>query len=163
MPSNQLSRMVGKFEGLPTGLRQSLQTFLLGNVVPFLGTAGMRFETVSSPRVVVSVRNKRKVQNHIKGVHAAAMALLAETATGFVVGMNLPDSRLPLLKSMKIDYVKRSSGDMRAVAELTPQQIQSIVNDEKGEVVVKLTVTDAAGHQPVECEMTWAWVPKKRG
>ncbi|MFO1380823.1 MAG: DUF4442 domain-containing protein [Chitinivorax sp.] len=163
MPSNQLSRMVGKFEGLPTGLRQSLQTFLLGNVVPFLGTAGMRFETVSSPRVVVSVRNKRKVQNHIKGVHAAAMALLAETATGFVVGMNLPDSRLPLLKSMKIDYVKRSSGDMRAVAELTPQQIQSIVNDEKGEVVVKVTVTDAAGQQPVECEMTWAWVPKKRG
>ena len=162
MPSNQLSRMVGKFEGLPTGLRQSLQTFLLGNVVPFLGTAGMRFETVSSPRVVVSVRNKRKVQNHIKGVHAAAMALLAETATGFVVGMNLPDDKLPLLKSMKINYVKRSTGDMRAVAELSPQQIQSIVSDEKGEVVVKVTVTDAANEQPVECEMTWAWVPKKR-
>ena len=68
MPSNQLSRMVGKFEGLPTGLRQSLQTFLLGNVVPFLGTAGMRFETVSSPRVVVSVRNKRKVQNKHKEI-----------------------------------------------------------------------------------------------
>jgi len=102
------------------------------------------------------------VQNHIKGIHAAAMALLAETATGFVVGMNLPDSKLPLLKSMKIDYVRRSTGDMRAVAELTPQQIQSIVNDDKGEVVVKVMVTDAANVQPVECEMTWAWVPKKR-
>ncbi|MBV5325984.1 MAG: HAMP domain-containing protein, partial [Rhodospirillaceae bacterium] len=31
-------------------------------------------------------RNRRKVQNHIKGVHAAAMASLAETATGFCVG-----------------------------------------------------------------------------
>jgi acyl-coenzyme A thioesterase PaaI-like protein len=90
------------------------------------------------------------------------MALLAETATGFVVGMNLPDDKLPLLKSMKINYVRRSSGDMRAVAELTPQQIQTILNDAKGEVTVNVKVIDAANEQPVECEMIWAWVPKKR-
>ena len=162
MASNQMSRLIGKLQALPPGLQPMAQTFLLGKGVPFLGTAGMQFEQVTPQRVVVSVANKRKVQNHIKGIHAAAMALLAETATGFVVGMNLPDSKLPLLKSMKIDYVRRSTGDMRAVAELTPQQIQSIVNDDKGEVVVKVMVTDAANVQPVECEMTWAWVPKKR-
>ena len=83
-------------------------------MVPFLGTAGMRFELAQR---VVSRAQQAQVQNHIKGVHAAAMALLAKLPTGFVVGMNLPDSRLPLLKSMKIDYVKRSSGDMRAVAD----------------------------------------------
>lgn len=162
MASNQLSRIVGKLQGLPAGLRQRAQTFVLGKVVPFLGTAGMQFEQVTQQRVVVSVANKRKVQNHIKGVHAAAMALLAETATGFVVGMNLPDDKLPLLKSMKISYTRRSTGDMRAVAELTPEQIQSIVNDDKGEVTVNVKVTDAANEQPIECEMIWAWVPKKR-
>jgi hypothetical protein len=31
-----------------------------------------------------------RVQNHIKGVHACGMALLAESATGAVFGMNLP-------------------------------------------------------------------------
>jgi acyl-coenzyme A thioesterase PaaI-like protein len=138
MASNQMSRMVGKLSALPAGMQQWAQTFLLGKVVPFLGTAGMQFEQVTPQRVVVSVANKRKVQNHIKGIHAAAMALLAETATGFVVGMNLPDDKLPLLKSMKINYVRRSSGDMRAVAELTPQQVQSILNDEKGEVTVSV-------------------------
>ena len=122
MASNQMSRLVGKLSSLPAGMQQWAQTFLLGKVVPFLGTAGMQFEQVTPQRVVVSVANKRKVQNHIKGIHAAAMALLAETATGFVVGMNLPDDKLPLLKSMKINYVRRSSGDMRAVAELTPHQ-----------------------------------------
>ena len=162
MASNQLSRMVGKLQGLPAGLRQRAQTFVLGKVVPFLGTAGMQFEQITQQRVVVSVANKRKVQNHIKGVHAAAMALLAETATGFVVGMNLPDDKLPLLKSMKISYTRRSTGDMRAVAELTPEQIQSILNDDKGEVTVNVKVTDAANEQPIECEMIWAWVPKKR-
>ena len=36
-----------------------------------------------------------QVQNHIKGVHACAMALLAESATGAVFGMNVPDSAIP--------------------------------------------------------------------
>ena len=34
-----------------------------------------------------------QVQNHIKGVHACAMALLAESATGAVFGMNVPGKR----------------------------------------------------------------------
>jgi len=72
--------------------------------VPFVGTARLQVETLEPERAILSVENKRRVQNHIDGVHAAAMALLAETATGFVVGMNLPDDTLPLLKSMHIDY-----------------------------------------------------------
>lgn len=86
---------------------------------------------------MVSIRNRRPVQNHINGVHAAAMALLAETATGFVVGMNLPDDKLPLIKSLKVDYLKRTKGDMRAVATLTPEQVQLVRTTPKGEVLVK--------------------------
>ena len=41
---------------------------------------------------------------------------MASAATGFAVGMNLPDDKLPLIKTMKVDYVKRSQGDMKAVA-----------------------------------------------
>ena len=79
--SNQFTRMVSPFERLPAPLRQRAQTLLLGNVVPFLGTARLRFEEVTPERVVVSVKNRRRVQNHIKGVHAAAMALLADIKT----------------------------------------------------------------------------------
>ena len=160
--SNQMSRLVGKFEGLPGGLRQSLQTFLLGNVVPFLGTARLRFEEVSQQRVVVSIKNRRRVQNHIKGVHAAAMALLAETATGFAVGMHLPDDKLPLIKTLRVDYLKRAQGNMKAVAQLRPEQIKAIVSEEKGEVTVPVTITDDSGESPIQCEMIWAWIPKKR-
>jgi hypothetical protein len=28
--------------------------------------------------------------------------------------------------------------------------------------VVPVTVTDESGEQPIQCRMTWAWVPKKR-
>ena len=130
--------------------------------MPLVGTAGLRYEEITPQRVVVRIRNQRKVQNHIQGVHAAAMALLAETATGFCVGMNLPDDKLPLIKTMKIDYVRRSQGDMVAAASLRPEQIQQILSQDKGEVTVPVTITDASGEQPIQAEMVWAWVPKKR-
>ncbi|WP_293762542.1 DUF4442 domain-containing protein [uncultured Aquitalea sp.] len=157
-----MSRIADKAGRLPVGLRSTVLSLLFGKLVPFLSTAGLRFEQVGHEQLTVSIRNRRKVQNHIKGVHAAAMALLAETATGFVVGMNVPDDKLMLLKSMKVNYTKRSQGNMRAVARLTPEQIQLMHDTEKGDVLVEVTVTDESGESPVQCEMVWAWIPKKR-
>lgn len=108
------------------------------------------------------LKSRRKVHNHIKGIHAAAMALLAETATGLVVGMNLPDDRLPLIKSLHVDYLKRASGDLKAVATLTPEQRTLILSEPKGEVTVAVRVSDSEGKEPIRCEMVWAWVPKRR-
>ncbi|MDN0082021.1 DUF4442 domain-containing protein [Crenobacter sp. SG2305] len=157
-----MSRIADKANNLPEGLRSFVLSKMFGRVVPFLSTAGVRFENVAQERLVVSIRNQRKVQNHIKGVHAAAMALLAETATGFVVGLNVPDDKLMLLKSMKVDYLKRAQGNMRAVATLTPEQISSFHRVDKGDVTVAVSVTDDSGQEPIRCEMIWAWIPKKR-
>jgi len=157
-----MSRIADKTNNLPEGLRSFVLSKMFGRVVPFLSTAGVRFENVTQERLVVSIRNQRKVQNHIKGVHAAAMALLAETATGFVVGLNVPDDKLMLLKSMKVDYLKRAQGNMRAVATLTPEQISSFHQADKGDVTVAVSVTDDSGQEPIRCEMIWAWIPKKR-
>lgn len=160
--SNNLTRVVSKFQFLPPTLRATVVSGIFGRVVPFVGTSGLRYEELTPERVVVSIRNRRPVQNHIKGVHAAAMALLAETATGFAVGMNLPDDKLPLIKSLKVDYLKRTQGDMRAVATLTPEQVEMIRSTPKGEVLVPVMVTDESGEEPVRCEMLWAWVSKQR-
>ena len=43
------------------------------------------------------------------------MALMAETATGFVVGMAVPDDRIPVIKSMKVEYLKRTQEYRRKV------------------------------------------------
>lgn len=48
-------------------------------------------------RGVFSLANRRRFGNHIGGLHAATMALLAETATGIVAGMTVaPTRRLQL-------------------------------------------------------------------
>lgn len=159
--NNNLNRIVSKLSFLPPSVRSSVISRIFGRVVPYIGTSGLRYEELTPERVVVTIRNRRPVQNHIKGVHAAAMALLAETATGFAVGMNLPDDKLPLIKTLKVDYLKRTQGDMRAVATLTPEQITLIRNTPKGEVTVPVDVTDESGEAPIRCEMVWAWVSKK--
>ena len=74
----------------------------------------------------------------------------------------LPDSKLPLLKQMQIDYIKRSTGDLTAIASLTDDQIATMHNDDKGEITVAVTITDSAGIEPVNASVTWAWIPKKR-
>ena len=123
---NKLARTVARFDVLPAALRPAALSLALGKAVPFAGTAKIRFELLTQEKVVVSVKNHRRVQNHIRGLHAAAMALLAETATGFCVGLNLPDDKLPLIKTLKVDYLRRAQGDMRAVAILRPEQVEAI-------------------------------------
>lgn len=163
MPTNRMSRLIGKLDILPAQLRKRARTFLLGRAVPFVGTAKLAVEELSNERVVVTIRNRRRVQNHIKGVHAAAMALLAETATGFAIAMHLPDDRVPLIKTLKIDYVRRAHGDLIAVVELPFEQVQRLLSEGKGEIIVPVSVTDESGATPIICEATWAWIPRNRG
>jgi uncharacterized protein (TIGR00369 family) len=159
---NALSRAVSAVSGLPAGLRARAITFMFTFKVRFAGTGGCQFERLEEGRAVLRMQNRRRVQNHIGGVHAAAMALLAETATGAVFGMTVPDTHLPLLKFMRVDYVKRANGSLRAEATLTPEQRQRLLTEDKGDLVVPVRVTDADGNEPIQVQMCWAWVPKRR-
>ena len=83
---NRLARTLAKIDRFPAALRTTARILALGRVVKFVGTAGLSIEELTPARAVVFIENRARVQNHIGGVHAAAMALVAETATGFVVG-----------------------------------------------------------------------------
>ena len=143
-------------------MQSFLLTTLFTSKVKFAGTTGVKIEKVSHQQTILSLKNKKTVQNHIGGIHAIAAAVLAESATGIVFGMNVPDSRLPLLKSMKVNYQRRMQGDLKAVANLTLEQTKMIEAQDKGDIIVPVIITDESGQQPIECEMEWAWVSKKR-
>lgn len=159
---NRMHRSILGIKKLPLFLQKRAITWFIGRMVPFIGTANVFFEKMTPEEVVLTLKNRVHVQNHINQVHAAATALLGETATGMVVGMNLPDDKLPLMKTMHINYVRRSSGNLRAVANLNPQELGNMHTQPKGEVVVPLTITDETGTEIVKCEMTWAWITKKK-
>lgn len=160
--SNRLSKLVKASSRLPQGIRTALLSKTFGRVVPMVGSARIRYEQVSHDQVMVSIANHKAMQNHIGQVHACAMALLAETATGFVTAMNVPDSAVVLIKSIKIDYKRPTQGAMRAVATLTNEQQQLMQSTDKGETLVQVVITDESGEAPIQCEMLWAWIAKSQ-
>ena len=159
---NRLARALGKLDKLPGFVRPWVRNRVLRRAVPLTGTTRLQYVQLTPQRVEMTVANTRRVQNHIGGVHAAAMALLAETATGFVVGMNVPDDKVPVIKTMKVDFQRRAVGALKAVASLQAGQITLMQEQDKGETIVSVVITDESGQQPIQAEMLWAWVPKRR-
>jgi acyl-coenzyme A thioesterase PaaI-like protein len=80
---NRLTSMVNVFQKFPESVRTFALSKALGKVIKYVGTSGLRFEKVTPNECIVVIPNRKKVQNHMGSVHAAAMGLLAETATIF--------------------------------------------------------------------------------
>ena len=158
-PPNRLERQLERLFEVPAFARTWFRSVVPRRAVPFTGTAGLRFIAMTQERAEITIANKHKVQNHTGGVHASAINLLLETATGMVVGMNVRDDCIPLAKELKMAFKKRATGAMRAVATLSAEQRALMQASDKGEVNVLVTVTDEVGVQPVECEFVWAWIP----
>ncbi|GAA3583568.1 MULTISPECIES: DUF4442 domain-containing protein [Marinobacter] len=159
---NRLASIVNRINSLPAIARPRALSLFFGKAVPFTGTTGIRILSLDANRCVITLANKRRVQNHIGGVHAVASLLLAESATGFLVGMNVPDDKIPVIKTVHAEYTKRAKGDMTVEAFLTEEQKQRIRDEDKGETAVAVRIHDAEAKEPIEVEMIWAWTPKRR-
>jgi acyl-coenzyme A thioesterase PaaI-like protein len=158
--ANRFSRAILNIKKLPKFSHSFLLTKLFCSQVKYANTSKVRILDIQTQQVTMLMANRKRVQNHIGGVHAIAAALLAESATGIVFGINLPDRCLPLLKSMTINYQRRMQGDLTAVAVISDEQI-ALLTEEKGNMDIVVSITDESGEQPIECLMQWAWITKK--
>ncbi len=159
--TNKFSSIIGKVNKTPVFIRSFLLTKLFSSKVKFAGTTGIIIKEVTANKTQLTLANKKSVQNHIGGIHAIAAAVLAESATGIVFGMNVPDSKLPLLKNIQVDYQRRMQGGLTAVARISAEQSALINQDAKGSILVPVTIEDESGQEPIECQMEWAWVSKR--
>lgn len=162
--NNQFSKLLAVTKYLPAQARSKVLTKAFGKIVPYVGTTGVYYETVEPSQVIVSLNNQKSVQNHIGSVHAVAVTLLAETATGFILGLNLPSDRILLVKSYQVDFYRPiKKGQIAAIATLTDAQRQHILDTPKGEMVIPCVIDDresSSDKDPITVEMLWAWIPK---
>jgi acyl-coenzyme A thioesterase PaaI-like protein len=163
-PPNKLLSIVQKIHkaGLPDRLQQAALSLAFNSQIKYAGTTGIRIHQWQPDQAIVSLKNRRHIQNHIGGIHATAMATLAESATGMIFGLHVPDTHVPLLKSMKVHFVARASGDLTAVATLSQEQQEIIQTTDRGSLIVPVKVTDSEGKEPIQCEMEWAWTTKTK-
>lgn len=160
---NGLMRQMRRIQGLPlpASVRRKLVSFAAGFAVPYLRTSAVQFESVQAERVTLSLRNLRKVQNHMKTVHASAMFLLAEAATGAVLLANLPDGAHFSTTRSEVEYRAKAVGRLEAVASLSPEQQRMVREQEKGRLIIPVVLTDAEGKEPAFFTIEWSWKHRK--
>ena len=164
MPTtNPFSRIADRYRDVPPRLRRPLVTRAIGEVIPFVDTAGCFIEAYTPHRVAVRLDNEHRVQNHLGGLHAAALALLAETASGLVVALNVPDGSSPLLRTMDVSFDRFARSAVQAEATLTGEEGTQIQSRPLGQVEVDVTLTAPDDETTlVSGSLKWAWVPKDR-
>lgn len=131
---------------LPFGRR--IFSMMIGRVAPYTGSMGARVVDLGPGYSRWTLRDRRKVRNHLRSVHAVALVNLAEVASGTAMLTALPPGTRGIVTGLSISYLKKARGTLTAecrcsvpeVSGDTKYDVQSEVRDEAGDVVAKATV-----------------------
>lgn len=144
----------GALSRLPGGKR--LFGTLLGAAIPYTGSLGARVVELGAGYAKVELSERRAVQNHLKSVHAIALANLAELTGNLALVYSLPKGTRFIVRSFSIDYLKKARGVLSAECRLaTPvgrqpsdYELEVTIKDESEALVAQARLLTKVG--PVE-------------
>jgi acyl-coenzyme A thioesterase PaaI-like protein len=114
-------------------------------VIPYSGTVHPRILELAPGRAVVAIRDRRRVRNHLRSVHAVALANVLEMSTGLAMTFGMPEEARAIMVRLEVEYLKKARGRLVATATCTPPatnevqdvRVTSEVRDEAGDVVAR--------------------------
>lgn len=130
-------------------------------ILPFNAPHGIRIRSFDAGAVQVMLPSRRANQNHLKGMHACAIATACEFCSGMAVLSRFDMSSYRLIMNrLEVDYMRRpTKGDCTAHAEIPATlaaeistmmeeatdgaarfQMESILKDREGNEVAKAMV-----------------------
>ena len=91
----------------------------------------------------VHLADRRRVRNHLRSIHAIALANLGEMTTGLALVGAMPASVRGILTGIETEYKKKARGlleaechcDVPAVSETIEQVVEAEIRDESRDVV----------------------------
>ena len=114
---NRVLKLQAKFSKYPFG--KKLFSKAVARMAPYFTTINPHIEELRHNYILVSMKKKRKVHNHLKTVHAIAMCNLCEFAAGICMESSIPKHRRWIPAEMKVAYLKKAKTDLRASCDLS--------------------------------------------
>jgi acyl-coenzyme A thioesterase PaaI-like protein len=142
-----IAQMWDKAQGWPMGNR--IFSYMIGRSARYTGTIGATVISYDNGTAVVELRDRPKVRNHLKSVHAVALMNLGELCTGLAVMAQVGGRGRGIVKNLSMDYTKKARGTITATCEAhIPAETgkhdfiaTGFLRDIEGEVVAKCTAT----------------------
>ena len=151
-PGARLRSLWRTLSPLPGG--RWLFTRILGFTVPYTGRLGARVVGFEPGHVVVELRERRAVRNHLASVHAMALANAAELATGLAMLGALPPTVRGILTGFEIDFQKKARGRLLAESRCSVPEVT-----EDAEYLAAATITDTDGDVVATARAKWRLGP----
>jgi acyl-coenzyme A thioesterase PaaI-like protein len=138
---------------------------LLGYVVPFNRPHGFAIARIDEDRIVTRAPYRRVNHNHLRGIHACAIATIAESSSGLALLTRLDPAEYRLIMArLEIDYLFQARQEIQATTVLDLQQVvQQVIKPLQLADAVSFTqetlVTDRQGHEVAKAFITWQIKP----
>ncbi len=140
---------------LPLGRRAF--TRIVEARAPYFRSIGAEVVALDPARVVVRMRKRRGVENHIGTVHAIAMCNMAELAGGLLTQVNVPAGLRWIPSAMTVRYDAKATTDLEATSESAGLDFAAA-----GDVVVPVVIRDATGLLVFRASITMCVRPERR-
>ncbi len=128
---------------------------VLGFTIPYTGSTGAYVEHLEPGHARVRLKDRRRVRNHLRSVHAIALANVAELSTGLAVLSGMPPGYNGILIGLNVEYSKKARGELLAECQCTVPSFE-----ERTEIPVQTTIKDASGDVVTTATARWLIGPQ---
>ena len=135
-----------RLRGRPGG--RWLFSRFIGRMAPYTGTIRALVLELEPGLAVVQLKDRRAVRNHLRSVHAIALANLGELASGLAASAAMPQGVRGIPTAITIEYLRKARGTLTAtgtaalpaVVEPTTAEVRADIRDAEGEMVAEVRV-----------------------